>query len=205
MAVDIMLYYDYGIKILGVASFMGCLYLLSLVKKSVGWSFARALSKAKMSALKNKSVIILRIRDLAGAEVYETKEVSELITYSFKQNGKMLDKVVIYNERAVTMWNGIKILNVSPSSVLPIDRDTGLYVNVNPELTNKIVTDSGKTAESEKSHKELLKNFIWFGALVLVATVVAISFMYDANIDTVEELKACYAAGKTSATIIANG
>jgi len=203
--VDVMMYYKYGTFVIGGVSFMISFYLIGLINKSVGFSFIKALAKAKVMGLKNQSVIVLRIRDLSGTEIYDVKDVSEFIKYKFKQNGKQLEKAVIYNERAITLWNGIKILNVSPSSILPIDRDTGLYVNINPELTNKIVTDSGKTAESEKSNKELMKQFLWLAAIVIVGTIIAISYMYDANIDTVDQLKACYAAGQTSATIIANG
>lgn len=200
-----MLYIQYSAFMIAGMSVLGFMYLAGLIKKSVGFDFVKSLSKAKMASLKNVSVIVLRIRDLAGNEVYQTHEVTELIKYKYKQNGTNLEKCVIYNERAVTLWNGIKILNVSPSSVLPIDRDTGLHVNVNPELTNKIVTDSGKTAESDKSSKDLMKQFIWAIAIILIATIVAISYMNQNQNDIMQDLKACYATGKTAATIIAKG
>jgi hypothetical protein len=205
MEQQIMLYLQYaGFMICGF-SLLGFMYLAGLIKKSVGFDFVKALSKAKMAGLKNKSVIVLRIRDLSGNELYQTHEVSEVIIYKFKQNSEFLEKVVIYNERAVTMWNGIKILNVSPASVLPIDRDTGLYVNINPELTNKIITDSGKTAQSDKDTKELMKTGLYLGAILLLATIVAISYFYDNQVDLMGKLEACYKVGSSVATIVANG
>lgn len=195
-------YFWYFLGTLGLISFMGCLFLLGKVKKSVGFDFMNAIAKAKMLGLKNSSVVVLRIRDLVGNEQYTVKEASEFIQYSYKQNNQLIIKNVIYNERAVTIWNGVKVLNVSPTSILPVDRDTGSYVNINPELTNKIVTDAGKTSESETEKKEMMKHMLWLTGIVIVGLILVVSYFYQNQVDLMNDLKVCYAGAKGAATII---
>ena len=198
-----MNYFLYFLATLGMISFVYCLYLLGKIKKSVGFDFMNAVAKAKMLGMKNSSVVVLRIRDLVGNEQYTVKEASEFIQYSHKQNGQDIVKNVIYDERAVTIWNGVKVLNVSPISILPVDRDTGSYVNINPELTNKIVTDAGKTSESEKDKKEMMKHLLWLTGIVIVGLILVVSYFYQNQVELMNDLKMCYAGAKGAATIIA--
>ena len=199
-----MNYFYIAMSGIGTVSLLAFFWMAGKVKKAVGFDFLNAMHKAKMAAIKNKPVAVLRIRDLAGNESYQTVEVSEYMKYKYQQNGKPVEKAVIYDERAVTIWNGVKVLNVSPVSIFPIDRNTGLYVNINPELTNKVVTDSGKTAETEKGNKEMMKQLFWIAAICIGGTILAISYFSENQSACYETLGRVYETAKTSATIVAN-
>ena len=69
---------------------MGVMMLAGKIKKSVGFDFLNAIFKAKQMSIKYQSVIVLRVKDLAGNEQYQCKEVTSWINYNYKQNGKQV-------------------------------------------------------------------------------------------------------------------
>jgi len=171
-----------------IAVFYG-FYKWNLVKKSIGWKMVDTLGKVKLGIGGND--IVLRIKSPTGKEYYETAKHSPYIEYEFFTKGKKCKKGVIYDERAVDSMNGIKILNVTPNDIRPIDRETGLLVNIPSELIEKLAVDSSKTAENEAMKDKQMKMLIYGLVGMAVLFIVALSYINTTNSELQVQLAQC--------------
>jgi len=170
------------------------------VKKSVGWKFIDSLGNVRLG--RKGHDIALRIKSLSGRESYVPTKNKPIIEYEYLENGKMVKKYVIYDERAVDYLNGIPILNVTPNDIRPMDRETGLLVNIPSELIDKLAVDSSKNIENEmrkdKNMKMLIYGLIGMGILFILG----LSYINQTNMDVQKELLRCTVELGKSATVI---
>lgn len=199
----IMMYVKLVLYVIAGAIPMIGYYYYNMIKVSVGWNFIKSMGKAKMMA--SRGVIVLRIKHLSGIEEYKTAKTGRIIDYNYIDRDQEIKKSVIYDSRAVDYLNGIPILTCTPADIRPIDRDTGLFVNIPPEIINKLAVDSAKTAESEKENQHLKKMMMYGTIGIAICMILAFSYFNNEVVTANEAVRACYTAAGKSATIIANG
>jgi len=175
-------------------------YLWNLVKKSIGWKMVKSLGRVKLGL--GGQDLTLRIKSLAGRESYLPIKQSPVIEYEYLENGKKVKKYVIYDERAVDYLNGIPILNVSPNDIRPIDRETGLLVNIPSEIIDKLAVDSSKTAENEALNNKTIKMLIYALIGMAILFIIALSYINQTNMDLQATLARVTAESIKSATVI---
>lgn len=171
------------------------------VKASVGWDFIDSLGKVKKGV--KGFDLVLRIKSQAGRETYMPIKHMPVIEYPYIVKGEEVKRYVIYDERAVDYLNGIPILNVSPNDIRPIDRETGLLVNIPSEIIEKLAVDASKTAEQEAMKEKLMKYLIWGLIGMAILFIIAISYINQTNGDLQVQLASCSIELGKSATIIA--
>jgi len=202
MAFDISSYTKYIIQFLylaGFGVFAFVFYKWNQVKRSIGWKVVRALGDVKMGI--GSSDIVLRIKHTSGKEELTPTKVSPIINYYIKEKGEDIKKGVIYDERAVDRLNGIPILSCTPKDIRPIDRETGLLVNIPPEIMDKLAVDSSKTIEGDMKKEKYIKWLIIGLVVTVILVVIGLQYINQANTATVTKLAACYAQQHASAVI----
>ncbi len=171
------------------------------VKASVGWDFIDSLGKVKKGV--KGFDLVLRIKSQAGRETYMPIKHMPVIEYPYIVKGEEVKRFVIYDERAVDYLNGIPVLNVSPNDIRPIDRESGLLVNIPSEIIEKLAVDSAKTAENEAQKEKLVKYLIWAIIGIAVLFFIAITYINQTNSELQIQLATCSIELGKSATIIA--
>lgn len=151
------------------------------VKNSVGWNFVSSLGKVKKNL--NKGLIVLRVKHPSGNEEYKIAKTAPSIKYTIEEDDKKVQKKDIYDESAVDKLNGIPILNVNPYDINPINRNTGLKVDVNPEVINKLAVDSTYEAESDQSQRKLVSTVIKGTIAAGVIMLLVFSYLYQQNVE----------------------
>lgn len=136
--------------------------------------------KLFVEAKKKKKKIALRIFNLSGKEEYEIADVNNFIKYKTKIADKELDKGVIYDDRALSNFCGIPILNCNQNDVRPINFKTGLNVNVPGDVINKLAIDSVRGYDEKDQKDKDLRNFVIKGMIVVgVILIVGLSYIAD--------------------------
>ena len=171
------------------------------VKRSVGWKFIDALGNVKFG--RKGHDIALRIKSLSGRESYFPTKNTPIIEYEVLENGKKVKKYVIYDERSVDYLNGIPILNVTPNDIRPMDRETGLLVNIPSELIDKLAVDSSKNIENEMKKDKNMKMLIYGLVGMGVLFILGLSYINQTNMEIQGELLRCTVELGKSATVIA--
>lgn len=191
------------LKLVGITAGLGLVMYVwtkyNYIKRTVGWDFINSMGRVKLG----NQDLVLRIKLPSGKEDYQFTKISPLIEYKYLQNGKELQRSVIYDERAVDRLNGIPILNCSPEDVRPIDRETGLFVKIPSEVMIKLAVDSSKTYENELKNDKLVKMLVWglIGSVILV--IIGISYVNQTNSELQVQLATCALDLGKSATVIA--
>lgn len=173
----------------------------NFVRTSVGWKFINSMAKTKKGI--GGTDLVLRIKSPAGKETYSYVKHSPFIEYKFFEKGKDAKKYVIYDERAVDYLNGIPILNVTPIDIRPIDRETGLLVNIPSEIIDKLAVDSSKTAEGQQMKDKQMKMLLYTIAIMGVLFIVAVSYINQTNAELQKEIARCAIDLGKSVTVIA--
>lgn len=172
------------------------------VKISVGWKFIDAMGKVKNSL--SQFDLVLRVKSPAGREEYIQVKQSPLIEYLYFQKGKKVKKLVIYDERAVDYLNGIPILTVTPNDIRPIDRETGLLVNIPGEIIDKLAVDSARTAEMEAEKAKYMKMLVYTIIAMAVLFFVALTYINQTNAELQQQLAQMSIEMARSVTVIGN-
>jgi len=172
----------------------------NFVKRSVGWNFVNSLAKVKGSLGEND--LVLEITSQSGKRVFLPVKQTPIIKYEIKFKGKDISKSVIYDERAVEFLNGIPILKCTPNDIRPIDRETGLLVNIPPEILEKLAVDSSKTIEAQEKRDKLMKMLIWglIGAVILF--IIGMTYLNQTTAEVQTELMKCTLELGKSVTVI---
>jgi hypothetical protein len=174
----------------------------NFVKKSVGWNFINSLARVKNSLSEND--LVLEITSQSGKRIFEPVKQTPIIRYTVRYQGKNVLKSVIYDERAVEYLNGIPVLKCTPNDIRPIDRETGLLVNIPPEILEKLAVDSSKTAEGEEKANKIIKMLIWglIGAVILF--LIGMTYLNQTTAEVQTELMRCTLELGKSVTVIGN-
>lgn len=172
------------------------------VKRSVGWDFIDSLGKVRTNNKGND--LVLRIKSQAGRETYMPIKHTPIIEYPYKIKGEEVKRYVIYDERAVDYLNGIPILNVTPNDIRPIDRETGLLVNIPSEIIEKLAVDSSKTAENEAKKDKMMKLLIYAIIGLAVLFFIGLSYINQTNSELQVKLSSCILQAGKTAIITAN-
>ena len=170
------------------------------VNRTIGWNIVNSMAQVKNN--RTEKDLMLRIKTPSGKESYLPVKQSPKIDYQYKEESKDYKKTVLYDMKAQTYLNGVPILDVSPYDIRPINRYTGLYVNIDPNVTTKLITDSTKNPEKDKEKEKLVKYMLIGGAIIIVGFIVAISYMNTSNTELVGKLAVCYADMGRSVTVI---
>lgn len=173
----------------------------NLVKQSVGWNFVNSLGYVKRGF--KGTDLVLEIISQSGRRTYNNVTQKPIIEYLYKEKGKDVKKGVIYDERAVERINGIPILKCSPIDIRPIDRETGLLVNIPSELIDKLAVDASKTAEGDAKHDKERKLLIYALIGMAILFILALSYINQTNADLQVMLAQSTIAAAKSATVIA--
>lgn len=197
---QITMYFKIGGAVVGTGVIFWGWWKMNLVKSSVGWKHIEALGKVK-KGFKGKD-LVLRIKSPAGKETYQDIKHSPIIEYEYLVKGKKAKKYVIYDERAVDYLNGIPILNVTPNDIRPIDRETGLLVNIPSEIIDKLAVDSAKTAEGEALNQKIIKQLVFAVIGMAILFILALSYINQTNSELQVQLANCALNAAKSATII---
>ena len=136
-------------------------------------------------------------------ESYFPTKNTPIIEYEVLENGKKVKKYVIYDERSVDYLNGIPILNVTPNDIRPMDRETGLLVNIPSELIDKLAVDSSKNIENEMKKDKNMKMLIYGLVGMGVLFIIGLSYINQTNMEIQGELLRCTVELGKSATVIA--
>jgi len=99
--------------------------------------------------------------------------------------------------------NGIPILNVTPNDIRPMDRETGLLVNIPSELIDKLAVDSSKNIENEMKKDKNMKMLIYGLVGMGVLFIIGLSYINQTNMEIQGELLRCTVELGKSATVIA--
>lgn len=188
-----------GVLVVGAVVFFGW-QKYNFVKRSVGWNFIQSLAKVKSGMGEND--LVLEITSQSGKRVFMPIKQTPIIKYEIKFKGKDVLKSVIYDERAVEFLNGIPILKCTPNDVRPIDRETGLLVNIPPEILEKLAVDSSKTVEAEEKKDKIIKMLIWglIGAVILF--IIGMTYLNQTTSEVQTELMKCTVELGKSVTVI---
>lgn len=170
------------------------------VKNSVGWGFISSISAVKR---RNKFDLVLRIKSPAGKEDYLFVKQSPIIKYPYRENGKDVEKSVIYDEKAIDYLNGCPILNVTPLDIRPIDRDTGLFVTIPGEIIEKLAVDSSRNAEEKEKYDKERKMMIYALIGMCALFIIAISYLNQTNSELQQQLAQVTIEAVKSANVIA--
>lgn len=191
------------IAVMGMSLFFGVFWLFQryqVVKLSVGWDFINSFVAVKR---RRNFDLVLRIKSPAGKEEYQFVKQSPIINYDWTMKGQKVKKSVIFDERAVDYMNGTPVLNVTPLDIRPIDRDTGLLVNVPSEIIEKLAVDSSRSAEGEEKKDKLIKTLIYAIIGMGVIFFIALTYINQTNSDLQVQLAQCSIELGKSATVIA--
>ena len=171
----------------------------NFVKRSVGWNFIDSLARVKGIG---ENDLVLEITSQSGKRTYLPVKQTPILKYEILYKGEKIDKSVVYDERAVEYLNGIPVLKCTPNDFRPIDRETGLLVNIPPEILEKLAVDSSKTAEGEAKKDALTKMLIWglIGAVILF--LIGMTYLNQTTAEVQMELMKCTIDLGKSVTII---
>lgn len=172
-----------------------------LVKQSVGWNFITSIGLVRRGV--QGSDLILEIVNQSGKRIYKNVSQSPIINYDHMEKGKLVKKGVIYDERAVERLNGLPVLKCTPVDIRPIDRETGLLVNIPSELIDKLAVDSSKSAENEAKHDKERKMLIYALVGMCVLFLFALTYINQTNADLQVQLASATVNAVKSATVIA--
>lgn len=170
------------------------------VKNSVGWGFISSIAAVKR---RNKFDLVLRIKSPAGKEDYLFVKQSPIIKYPYRENGKDVEKSVIYDEKAIDYLNGCPILNVTPLDIRPIDRDTGLFVTIPGEIIEKLAVDSSRNAEEKEKYDKERRMMIYALIGMCALFIIAISYLNQTNSELQQQLAQVTIEAVKSANVIA--
>lgn len=170
------------------------------VKNSVGWNFISSIAAVKR---RNKFDLVLRIKSPAGKEDYLFVKQSPIIKYPYRENGKDVEKSVIYDEKAIDYLNGCPVLNVTPLDIRPIDRDTGLFVTIPGEIIEKLAVDSSRNAEEKEKYDKERKMMIYALIGMCALFIIAISYLNQTNSELQQQLAQVTIEAVKSANVIA--
>jgi len=173
---------------------------INQVKRSVGWGFIKSVAKIKSG--RGQCDLVLEIISQSGRRTYRAVTQSPIIDYTYKENGKDIKKGVIFDERAVEFLNGVPILKCTPLDIRPIDRDTGILVNIPSEMIDKLAVDSSKLAENEAKYDKERKMLIYALIGMAVLFIIAISYINQTNTELQQDLARITIEAAKSATVI---
>ena len=171
------------------------------VKQSIGWNFVRSVALVKRGV--QGSDLVLEIVNQSGKRIYQNVSQCPIINYEHMEKGVLVKKGVIYDERAVERINGIPVLKCSPVDIRPIDRETGLLVNIPSELIDKLAVDSAKSAENENKHEKERKLMIYALIGMCVLFLLALTYINQTNADLQIQLASSTINAAKTATVIA--
>lgn len=169
------------------------------VKRSVGWNFINSLAKVKGIG---ENDLVLEITSQSGKRTFTPVKQTPIIKYEIKYKGKDIQKSVIYDERAVEYLNGIPVLKCTPNDIRPIDRETGLLVNIPPEILEKLAVDSSKTAEGEAKKDKITKMLIWGLIGTVILFLIGMTYLNQTTAEVQTELMRCTVELGRSVTVI---
>ena len=204
MDISIEQVYKYGGMLLGLVTLAGLFWMYNkytLVKQSVGWNFINSMGGVKRG-FKGLD-IVLEIVSQSGKRRYIPSTQTPIINYNTLEKGEEVKKGVIYDERAVERINGIPILKCTPIDIRPIDRETGLLVNIPSELIDKLAVDASKSAENEAKKDKQMKILIYGLVGMAVLFIVALSYINQTNAELQIKLAEATIDAAKSATVIA--
>lgn len=200
---DITQYYIY-IKYVGLLLAFGLVmygYIkYNYVRRSIGWQFVDSIAKVKLGV--GGCDLVLRIKHPSGKEEYQFVKQTKVISYQIKVKNEDVDKLVIFDGRAVDRLNGCPILTVTPNDIRPIDRETGLCVDIPSEIIIKLITDSTKTAEGQSKMDKNMKMLIYGLIAAVILTILGLSYINQTNADTMLLLKQCLVESAKTVTVI---
>ena len=171
------------------------------VKQSIGWNFVTSVALVKRGA--QGSDLVLEIVNQSGKRTYQNVSQCPIINYEHMEKGVLVKKGVIYDERAVERINGIPVLKCSPVDIRPIDRETGLLVNIPSELIDKLAVDSAKSAENENKNDKERKLMIYALIGMCVLFLLALTYINQTNADLQIQLASASINAAKTATVIA--
>jgi len=197
---------DYWLVIFSVLLIGGLFILViwmnGLIVKTFGYGFLKSLITARHNS--QKGFIVLEIKHRSGARQFVATKQSPLINYTIKENKKEKNKIVIYDPRAVDHIMNIPILSCSPNEIRPIDRDTGLLVNIPGEMLDKLAKDATLDYQANNDYQKLLRMVLWGAGIVMVGVLLMVSYMWGNIVDLNSQLIAAERLAAQSATIIGN-
>ena len=180
--------------------FVLVMHLWGIINKTFGYNMLKTLLKTKLLA--QKGFLLLEIKHRSGAREYQTVKQSPVIFYTVNENNKPKKKVVFFDPKAIDYIQNIPVLSVSPNEVRPIDRDTGLVVNIPGEYIDKLAKDTALDYETDKNNNNIIKQVIWGIIGVGIVLILAVSYMYGNITDLNTQILVCERALAESATII---
>lgn len=199
-------YEDKLTKYMGAAG-MGSIALLIImfrvVQISVGWSFVRKI--LWVSKNKVKGYIMLKVHTVSGRPKYEVAKGGRWITYQFEENGNKISKRMFYDPLAIYHDYGadIPILEGTPDDIFPTNRFTGTRVTTSPELVEKTIIDSSRSADELDKYKQYTKYAMYGLGIMAVGLFFGFDLyrqaIADSNAAVIEATKLC----TQSATIVA--
>jgi len=159
------------------------------VKRTIGWNFVDSIAKVKFSL--KEFDLVLRIVHPSGAEEYQFVKQTKIISYKIKIRGEEVIKAVIFDARAVNRINGVPILSVSPNDIRPIDRETGLNVDIPGEVVLKLIADATKTAEDQAKRDKLVTMVLWGAGIGIVLFILGMAYINQTNAELQVKLMEC--------------
>lgn len=170
------------------------------VKKSVGWNFIESLGRVKNSLGEND--LVLEVTSQSGKRTFLPVKQTPIIKFEVRHKGKDVEKAVIYDERAVEYLNGIPILKCTPNDIRPIDRETGLLVNIPSEILEKLAVDSSKTAEGEAKKDKQFKMVLIILGITIALFFIGMTYLNQTTAEVQVELMKCTLELGKSVTVI---
>ena len=200
---DYTQYYIYAKYVGFLVGFMLILYgytKYNYVRRSVGQNFIESIAKVKLGV--GGADMVLRIKHPSGKEEYQFVKQTKVIKYEIKVKKDDVEKYVIFDARAVDRLNGCPILTCTPNDIRPIDRETGLCVDIPSEIIIKLITDATKTAEGESKKDKMMKLLIYGLVAAVILTILGLSYLNQTNSELTLQLANCFAQNAKSAVVI---
>lgn len=181
------------IMMFGLLGFFVALVLLNWVGKTVSLKFAWQLFQMKKKS--NKDKILLKILVPNGKPEYRITQISPIIDYKYKDNGKEKTGKVIFDYYAVTeMFDGIKVLECRTDDILPRNPYVDTSLCISGELVKKNIIDSSKDDFSMDEWKKWIKVLL---PIIIVVGIVMILYSQNQadNVARItEQLASCWAS-----------
>lgn len=199
-------YDDKLTKYLGYVA-MGCIMLTILlfrvVQKTIGWDFVRKVMY--VSKNKAKGYVMLKVHTVSGRPKYEIAKGGKWVTYEFKESGNNISKRMFYDPLAI--YNDyvadVPILEGTPDDIFPTNRFTGTRVTTSPELVEKTIIDSSKSADELDKYKKYTR----YALIGLGIMAVGLFFGFDLYRQSIDSCNANALAllkeSSKSATVVA--
>lgn len=184
--------------ILLALALMFAVICVSLIMRTVGFRFAILLNR--LNRLKKKGFLLLKIFKINGRPEYRLVQGDDIILYDVKENGITRIKLVINDTYAKynDFGGDFPVIEANPNNILAKNPYSGSRISTTPDLVEKFITDSSKSAEEIDRLKAWKKYLL----VILAGGVIAAFLLFDlysqriadANLQIAELARTCAAS-----------